>query len=385
MLRVGSFFKSTESRLKWIAESGSLVANRDLCHGHAVLVRSGIGWWNNLEGWIQVPRRGLLGGCFRQLDYWVQRGMMRFLGFPAGDWLGILLNLPRIWRSDLILSTVENVGFPLALMRVMGLWSIPWIYTSIGTPERLERMHALLRHGLRTSLRESSLISCFGAGERDRLDTLVNPYECGTIPVLHWTYGIAVPQNNHQPPMEEPQWDVISVGADPHRDYRLLLEVAALLPGHTFLIIASAAFQAILADAPDNVEVRYDQSMEEVRASFLKSRLVVLPILPNSYSGAVTTALLAMSLGRPVLLSLVEAIRSGYQFRHNENCFLVEPCSIEAMRREVLGALSNTNRLEQVAKEGKHLVNDFYQSKHLEAKVNACVSSFENELAKPAV
>ena len=55
-----------------------------------------------------------------------------------------------------------------------------------------------------------------------------------------------------------PEADVVSVGADPRRDFGLLLALAERRPDWTFTIVASRDHVTTLASAPPNVAVEFD-------------------------------------------------------------------------------------------------------------------------------
>ncbi len=345
--------------MKAFRESVASEAFRNQSHGHAGLNADGLHWSHNLDSNWEPGR------FCRRMMYYIARVFDTF-AFPIGDLINILRMLPRIWRSDLVISSVENVGIPLLLTRWMGLWSTPFIYTSIGLPERLEKMHPFFKNLLRDQLRQASLINGFGSEEADRLHAFVNTPSY-RAPVRHWTYGISLPKQSSLGGSPW-RWDSITIGADPNRDFKLMICAAQERPDLRFLMIASSAFSPLFQHAPSNVEVRFDQPFEKVKEALAVSRLVALPILPNSYSGAVTTAFLAMAMGRPVLLSHVGAIHDGYGFVNGENCFLTEPLSVDSLLDAMDEAMGDDMKLETVALRGKKLVQECFTSAHLEAK-----------------
>ena len=62
-----------------------------------------------------------------------------------------------------------------------------------------------------------------------------------------------------------------------------------------------------------------------MRRRLEEARVVALPVLDNSYSGATTVLLQAMALAKPVVVTRTKAIASGYGLVDGENCRLVEP------------------------------------------------------------
>ena len=112
--------------------------------------------------------------------------------------------------------------------------------------------------------------------------------------------------------MRHPSCDVVSIGADPHRDYELLLRVAATMPETSFVVVTTAEHARALPPSPANVTVETDLPFGEMRRRLASARVVALPVRENSYSGATTVLLQAMASGKPVVVTQTRAIASGY-------------------------------------------------------------------------
>jgi glycosyltransferase involved in cell wall biosynthesis len=135
--------------------------------------------------------------------------------------------------------------------------------------------------------------------------------------------------------------DVVSVGADPHRDFGLLLRVAAGLPEASFRIVTTPDHARTLPASPGNVTVETSLPFAEMRARLAGARVVALPVRENSYSGATTVLLQAMALGKPVVVTRTQAIASGYGLADGENCRLVPPGDEEGFRLAVASVLED--------------------------------------------
>jgi len=137
--------------------------------------------------------------------------------------------------------------------------------------------------------------------------------------------------------------DVVSVGADPRRDFPLLTELAARSPQLAFRIVASADQVRSLGQLSPNVAIESDISLEDVRDRLQAARVVALPVRDNSYSGATTTLLQAMALAKPVVVSRTDAIAGGYGLEDGVNCRLVPPGDVDAFERAVLELLAGAD------------------------------------------
>ena len=77
------------------------------------------------------------------------------------------------------------------------------------------------------------------------------------------------------------------------------------------------------------------------------SRVIALPVLENSYSGATTVLLQAMAMGKPIVVTRTQAIASGYGLVDGDNCRLVAPGDEVAFQRALVATLED-DRVAQV-------------------------------------
>jgi glycosyltransferase involved in cell wall biosynthesis len=206
----------------------------------------------------------------------------------------------------------------------------PLVYASIGLPERLAQLrNRRMRRLFRDALRSTAAIVTYAARERDRLAEWIGG---GAPPVVFVPFGVDLAAFRPDPDRRVVD-DVVSVGADPRRDFELLLDVARRRPGLRFRIVAGNERRRTLGAAPPNVTVESDLTLEQVRERLAGARVVALPIRENSYSGGTTVLLQAMALAKPVVVSRTEAIASGYGLEDGVNCRLVEPGDADALDR----------------------------------------------------
>jgi glycosyltransferase involved in cell wall biosynthesis len=135
--------------------------------------------------------------------------------------------------------------------------------------------------------------------------------------------------------------DVVSVGADSHRDFPLLLRIAERHPELRFSIVSGAVGVRELGPLPSNVELEVDISLIEVRDRLARARVVALPVRANSYSGATTVLLQAMAMAKPVVVSRTPAIATGYGLVDGQSCVLVEPGDEQAFERGLVAVLAD--------------------------------------------
>jgi glycosyltransferase involved in cell wall biosynthesis len=260
-------------------------------------------------------------------------------GGYGGDFASILGSLRTINAADVVFSTVDTVGIPLILLKRARLVRPPIVYTAIGLPERLVQLRGeRVRRLYGRALRGCRAIVSYAPSEADRLRDWLAP---GGPPVVFVPFGVDV--NAFSPQRGEPDSDVVTVGADPRRDFDLVLGVAERHPELSLRIIASADHTRTLGSLPPNVALETDIPLAQVRERLAGARVVVLPVRDNSYSGATTTLLQAMAMGKPVVVSRTDAIATGYFLEDGVNCRLVEPGDAEALERAILEMLTGAD------------------------------------------
>lgn len=248
-------------------------------------------------------------------------------GGIGGDFATILDSREAMNDADVVFSTVDTVGIPLVLLKCARLVRPPLVYTAIGLPERLARLrNERVRRLFRSALRSTHTVIAYSAAEAEQLRDWLGSH---APPVVFIPFG--VDSDAFRPiDSESGKVDVVTIGADPQRDFELLLSVAARRPQLSFRIIATADRARALGAVPSNVAIETDIPLEAARERLAQARVVALPVRANSYSGATTTLLQAMSMAKPVVVSRTAAIEEGYGLADGVNCRLVAPGETEA-------------------------------------------------------
>lgn len=260
------------------------------------------------------------------------------LGGYGGDFASLVASLRQVNAADVIFSTVDTVGIPLILLRRARLVRKPIVYVSIGLPERLVQLQgARMRRLYVSALRRAQAIVAYSENEAAWLREWLG---ADGPPVVFVPFGVDVDGFQPAPDVEQ-DTDVLSIGVDPRRDFELLLAVATRHPELSFRIVASANRARSLGARPANVALETDIPLEQVRDRFARSRVVALPVRDNSYSGATTTLLQAMAMGKPVVVSRTAAIADGYELEDGVNCRLVPPGDQQAFERALIETLTD--------------------------------------------
>ena len=161
----------------------------------------------------------------------LDRGV-RLVGGYSGDFARVLASLGELNRSDVVFSTVDTVGIPLALLGRLGRVKAPVVYAAIGLPERLDQLRGRDRaHGSSPPRSVGSIRSSRTAGARWRSCARGSASDGPRVEFV--AFGVDTEHFRPEAAVQ-PEDDVVSIGGDPRRDYQLLAELARRLPERSF-------------------------------------------------------------------------------------------------------------------------------------------------------
>lgn len=328
-LSVFAFYRDSTQRRAALAKVPG-APERYLLFGLDELVQRGARVRHNLE------RQGPAPAWARAADKGLNR-LVYGAGGYGGDFVSVLPSLRAANTAAVVFSTVDTVGLPLVLLARVGLLRSPVVYTAVGLPERLAQLRGeRVRRLYADALSRAQAIIAYAESEADQLRSWLG---AGAPPVFFVPFGVDV--NAFRPlPERASVVDVVSIGADPRRDFDLLASVASRRPEWRVRIVANAD-RARSLTLPSNVVVEADVPFAQIRDRLAEARVVALPVRDNSYSGATTVLLQAMAMGKPVVVSRTEAIAAGYGLENGLNCRLVEPGDSDALERALVDLLAD--------------------------------------------
>jgi glycosyltransferase involved in cell wall biosynthesis len=304
--------------------------------------------------------------------------IVRASGGYSGDFATVLACRRPLNDADVVFSTVDTVGIPLTLLAGRGLVRTPIVYAAIGLPERLTQLRSTrAQRMLVDAYRRLHAIVAYGAGEVDALRDWLGE---GGPPVVFVPFGV---DSTYFAPRSDVvvDTDVVSIGADPRRDHTLFLELARARPEWSCRLVLASDAARVLGTVPRNVSIEVDVPFDRVRERLAGSRVVVLPVRENSYSGATTVLLQAMATAKPVVVSRTAAIASGYHLQDGVNCRLVPSGSLEALEETVRALLSDDDRAASLGLRARETVE-----RHLTwSRYTETISTLLRAAARPAV
>ena len=283
----------------------------------------------------------------------VKRGVEAAGGY-GGDFATVLASLREVNRADVVLSTVDTVGIPLMLLARARAVRTPFVYVAIGLPERLAQLRSRRVAGAYArALGSGSAVVAYSEHEAESLRRWLRE-RGANVPVAFIPFGVDI--DAFRPGDASVDLDVVSVGADPHRDFELLLAAARALPDVRFLVVASAEHARSLGERPPNVSVETDLPFDEMRDRLGRARVVALPVRDNSYSGATTVLLQAMALAKPVVVTRTAAIATGYGLVDGENVRLAVPGDATTFAAAVADILADEGRATRLGEHARRTV-----------------------------
>ena len=261
----------------------------------------------------------------------IERAYAPRTGIGRGDVRSVRVHLDLMNRARVVLATSDNTGLPAARLKQRRLLQAPLVYVSIGLPERImavERISPARAARYRRRLMHADRFVAYGWNEAEWLKRWTgDPDRVRFIPfgvnTDLWRPGATAGNGP----------DIISIGADFMRDFQLLVEYARSHPEINVCLVSGKECSAGLGALPSNIQLRIQVPPEELRILIAGAGVVVLPVKENTYSGATTTLLQCMAMGKAVAVSRVGAICGGYGFKDGVNLCWMEPGSAESLAR----------------------------------------------------
>lgn len=346
MTSVFYLFRDAPPRRAALALAAGSAARYSL-YGMDELAARGYAVRHNLERPAPSRAARLVGAALK-------RGLEGAGGY-GGDFATVLASLRTLNRADVVLSTVDTVGIPLMLLARARVVRPPFVYTAIGLPERLVQLRSRrMEHLYARALGAAAAVVAYSVHEADVLRQWLR--ERGVEARVEFVpFGVDVdafrPAGGAAPDV-----DVVSVGADPHRDFELLMAVARELPDASFLVVTTRDRARSLSTHPPNVSVQTDLPFDEMQARLTRARVVALPVRDNSYSGATTVLLQAMALAMPAVVTRTAAIATGYGLEDGGNVLLVSPGDASSFGGAVAELLRDEPRARALGAEARATV-----------------------------
>lgn len=304
--------------------AGGTCAERYLFYGLDYVTRRGMSVVHNVGPtsctWLHT-----------QMNCILRRLVVSRYGY-AGEFAWVTPWLRSFSRAQSLLVYSGRVMFALMHLQRLSLFPRkPTVFITMGLPEKLRLIQEQAPQAMGwwlSAIGGIQQVVTLSSPERDELASEFGLCQnVKSIPA-----GVDV---DYFRPRDEPaDVDVLSIGADQHRDFGLLFRVATELTDLSFRVVTTAVRAAQWEYVPANVEVLTDVPMSTIRDIMARARLIALPVHPNSYSGATTVLLQAMAMGKCVIANQVGASKDG-MLRDGGGVVFVPPHDVSALRGAV--------------------------------------------------
>ena len=299
-------------------------------------------------------------GWTRRLCYPFESIISRIVGIGLSLHI-VIIHWNKIVSSDVVVSTVDTCGLPLALLKWLKLINTPVVYISQGLAHRLHSRRGSLigrvtKYIYSRFLQSIERVLVLGEGAAfpviEELDI-----HSGDVFVLQ--FGVDDQFWTPSPVKHHDEY-ILSVGTDAARDYPTLLNAI----DNQFVRIISR--QTI----PDNlltpnVQISTNHSFLELRNIYRGARFVVIPLHDVDQPSGQSVALQAMACGRAVIITRTQGLWEPQYMRHKETCYLVNPGDTHHLRKMIHHLCSNPEEAEEVGANARQLVESRYNVRSL--------------------
>lgn len=339
----------TERRLSAFGPflDGKSIPERYLFFGYDHFQKRGMAPKSNLDPQQPGSYYSLLSRLGQQFNRYISRG-----GAYGGDFDQALWGYHLHKECDLVIVYTGRLALPLIWMRKIKLVPrLPTILITNGLLEKLEHFtnKAYLDIAL-DNLRQFQLILTPSQMEIDLL--------AKTFDLVNTAYLPSGVDTEYFKPLKTAsktyEYDIISIGADKHRDYVTLLETAGSLPLLRFLIITSQNHATnIMPSLPRNVQLLVDIPMSDIRYYLARSRISCVPVFENVYSGATTVVLQSMAMGLPTIANEIGANIDRSFFRPGENIVFAKNRSASDLAKWIRRLLETPSLYDKLSTQSR--------------------------------
>jgi glycosyltransferase involved in cell wall biosynthesis len=298
--------------------------------------------------------------CF-PLEWWIARRVGIGFGLHI-SWV----NWHRIQQADVLISTVDTVGLPLAMLKYLGVLKTPLIYISQGLAYRMEALSPRkpLNRFLRTSyarfLQSVDRVVVLGDGAAQPLIDLfaLSPDRVSVLPFgmdgEFWKPAVQPGKGSY----------ILSIGSDLARDYPTLLRAMNEDEQELRIVTRQKLPEELLSEA---VHIGSNYTSLELRELYRKACFVVIPLKDVDQPSGQSATLQAMACGKAVILTRTQGLWEPDQMRHLENCYLVEPGDVSGLRQAIRYLSDHPGEVMRIGQNARRTVEERYSTRRFAA------------------
>ena len=154
---------------------------------------------------------------------------------------------------------------------------------------------------------------------------------------------------------------IFSIGQDPARDFKTLLEVNVnkKIHIHTDLLKSKNNRNFKITNGSYH---KYKKSLTdiEIRELYQKSFAIIVPLKNVYQPSGYSVTLQALSCGKPVILTLTKGLWAPKLFKNYENCILVRPYKKDEIENALNFLENNREIYEKLAKNARITAIEYF-------------------------
>lgn len=244
----------------------------------------------------------------------VRKVLARVLGF---DLLQVYRHRKLIRESDIVWMHTEQVHLGYTLLSKFMNFP-PALCNSVWIADEYPRKGILIRQLWRLILRGSSVNITESVECADYISKFITGKSADVV-----RYGIDGSHfaTNISRPRSPLTRNLVAVGNDRHRDWKMLFEIAIILgPNYNFRVLTRIPAHK-LPKAPENVRIIEADNIAEIVSTYAWADIACLPLQHNLHASGVTVVMEAAGASLPVLTTLVGGINDYFP---NLSTFMVD-------------------------------------------------------------
>jgi glycosyltransferase involved in cell wall biosynthesis len=309
---------------------------------------------------------GADGRMFLQpLLYPLELYFSRRMGIGFGPHIPLTF-LKKLRQANVLISTVDTCGLPLAMFKHWGWIPGKIIYISQGLGDRVEaygRERRLSRYYRRLLLEVDALVVLSEGARASLAKWLEIPAE--QIYVL--PFGVDCDFWHNTGELGD---EILSVGSDAGRDYSTLLQA---IEGFHLHIVSR---QAIDIHGLINVRRTQNYTPKELRDLYSRARFIVIPLKDISQPSGQSTTLQAMACSKAVILTQTRGYFGEGYLKSGENCFLVPPNNVDAMRSTIRQFWADPSMCARVGQKASETVLQYFSENRMADSLSKIIEHF---------
>lgn len=282
-------------------------------------------------------------------QYVLNKIILQFVDTIGFSLIPTFFLLLKIRKADLIFTTADTYGLPIAFFKKLGVIKKPLVYNTIGLYDGLMRKkNTPFRYFYRYILSSvDHFLSSGSMQECEKLGKLLCiPHErFSFIPFGIDTFFFH-PKNINE------SNEIVTIGVDPSRDWDLFFSVARNLPEQQFRLITNKDY--FHDDIPHNVTIEYNLSFIELRRRIWMAKCIVLLTKTNHYFSGQSTMFRCMACSKSVIITDSPSIKE-YDLKSGLNCVIVPEGNISAVINAI-NSLSSLKKREIIGKKARHFI-----------------------------